>query len=240
MPFQAREQISLTAPLPTDKLLVRTDFGDITVRSDANATEIRAEATLIGKGATPAEAKKALREIKATLATDHRNSGIVRAEAEHPKGKLTRSYEVRWHVIAPPNIFVDARTSFGDIDVGRFDRGLTIKTAFGDIEADAAGPIDLKSNFGDVELYIRAGDIGDVKAVTEFGNVDVRLPMNRAGRLTADTDFGSVDAHIEGMSMRLYRWRSHHFDAQLSGSDTPLIDLATEFGDVDIRAYKVE
>ncbi|MCZ6654446.1 MAG: hypothetical protein O7D91_15635 [Planctomycetota bacterium] len=239
-PFQAREKISLTAPLPAQRLLVRTDFGDITVRSDANATEIRAEATLIGKGVTPVEAKKALREIKATLAADEGDSGIVRAEAEHPKGRFTRSYEVRWHVIAPPNIFVDARTSFGDIDVGRFERGLTIKTAFGDIEADAAGPIDLKSNFGDVELYIRAGDIGDVKAVTEFGDVDVRLPMNRAGRLVADTDFGSVGAHIEGMTMRLYRWRSHHFDAQLSGSDTPVIDLATEFGDVDIRAYKAE
>ena len=239
-PFQAREQISLTAPLPAQRLLVRTDFGDITVRSDANATEIRAEATLIGKGATPAEAKKALREIKATLAADESSSGIVRAEAEHPDGGLIRAYEVRWHVIAPPNIFVDARTSFGDVDVGRFERGLTIKTAFGDIEADAAGPIDLKSNFGDVELYIRAGDIGDVKAVTEFGNVDVRLPMNRAGRLVADTDFGSVDAHLEGMTMRLFRWRSHHFDAQLNGSDTPLIDLVTEFGNVGIRAYKVE
>ena len=42
MPFQAREQISLTAPLPAQRLLVRTDFGDITVRSDASATEIRA------------------------------------------------------------------------------------------------------------------------------------------------------------------------------------------------------
>ena len=42
------------------------------------------------------------------------------------------------------------------------------------------------------------------------------------------------------MTMRLYRWRSHHFDAQLSGSDTPLMDLITEFGDVDIRAYKAE
>lgn len=239
-PFQARERISLTAPLPTQKLLVRTDFGDITVRSDADATEIRAEATLIGKGSTPAEAKKALSEIKATLAAEASDSGIVRAEAEHPKGGLTRSYEVRWHVIAPPNIFVDARTSFGDVDVGRFDRGLTIKTAFGDIEADAAGAIDLKSNFGDIELYIRAGEIGDVRAITEFGDVDVRLPMNRAGHLTADTDFGSVDAHLEGMSMRLFRWRSHHFDAHLSGSDTPLTDLITEFGDVDIRAYKAE
>jgi len=239
-PFQAREQISLTAPLPAEKLLVRTDFGDITVRSDADATEIRAEATLIGKGSTPAEAKKALNEIKVTLAADEGSPGIVRAEAEHPDGGISRSYEVRWHVIAPPNVFVDARTSFGDIDVGRFDRGLTIKTAFGDIQADAAGPIDLKSSFGDIELYVREGDIGDVKAVTEFGDVDVRLPMNRAGHLTADTDFGSVDAHLEGMSMRLFRWRSHHFDAHLSGSDTPLTDLITEFGDVDIRAYKAE
>ncbi len=239
-PFQARDHISLTAPLPAKKLLVRTDFGDITVRSDADATEIRAEATLIGKGSTPAEAEKALSEIQATLAADEGHPGIVRAEAEHPHGGITRAYEVRWHVIAPPNIFVDARTSFGDIDVRRFDRGLTIRTAFGEIEADAAGPIDLKSSFGDIELYVRAGEAGDVKAVTEFGDVDVRLPMNRAGRLVADTDFGSVDAHLEGMSMRLYRWRSHHFDAELSGSDTPLIDLITEFGDVDIRAYKAE
>lgn len=82
--------------------------------------------------------------------------------------------------------------------------------------------------------------MADVKAFTEFGDVDVLLPMNRTGRLTADTDFGSVEAHIEGMSMRLNRWRSHHLDAQLSGSDSPLTDLVTEFGDVDIRAYKAE
>ncbi len=174
-PFQAREHISLTAHLPAEKLLVRTDFGDITVRSDADATESRAEVTLIGKGSTPVEAKKALSEIKATLAADESIPGIVRADAEHPKGGIIRAYEVRWHVIAPPNIFVDARTSFGDIDVRRFDRGLTIKTAFGEIEADAAGPIDLKSSFGDIELYVRVGETGDVKAVTEFGDVDVRL-----------------------------------------------------------------
>ena len=226
--------------MPRDKLVVRTTFGDITVRSDADATEVHAEATLIGRGSTPSEADKALSQIQATLSPKHDNSDVVTARGKHPKNGLTRSYAVEWYITAPPDVVIEAHTGFGDVDVGRFNRGVTISTAFGEIEAEAAGPIDLASAFGDIELKLGAENPDDVKVATEFGDVDVRLPMNRAGRVLADTDFGSVDAHFGAVPIRLLRARDHHFDAELAGAGSPIIDLVTQFGDVDIRAYKAE
>lgn len=239
-PFQVRDHISLTAQLPAEKLVVRTDFGDIIVRSDANATEIRAEATLIGKGSTPAEAEKALGEIRVSLEPREGESTIVVAAGEHPRGGLTRRYAVQWRITAPPDIVIEARTEFGDVEVDRFDSGVTIETAFGDIEADAAGPIELVTAFGDIELRVRAGNPGDVRVATEFGDVDVVLPPDRTGRVLADTDFGSVDAHFGPVPIRLHRARSHHFDAELAGSATPLLDVTTEFGDIDIRTRQAD
>ena len=239
-PFQSRDHITMTASLPREKLVIRTSFGDIIVRSNSDATEIRADATLIGRGSTPSEAKKALSEIKATLGPKEDEPNVVMARGKHPKNGLTRSYAVEWNITAPPDVVIEAHTGFGDVDVGRFNRGVTIDTAFGEIEAEAAGPIDLASAFGDIELKLGADNPDDVKVATEFGDVDVRLPMNRAGRVLADTDFGSVDAHFGAVPIRLLRARDHHFDAELGGADTPIIDLVTQFGDVDIRAYKAE
>jgi len=239
-PFQARNHISLTAQLPAEKLVVRTDFGDITVRSDANVTEIRAEATLIGKGVTPAEAEKALGEIRASLGPKEDESSVVVAAGEHPRGGWARRYAIRWHITAPPDVVIEVRTEFGDVEVGRFNKGVTIETAFGDIEAEAAGPIELVTAFGDVELRVCAGNPGDVRVATEFGDVDVQLPRDRTGRVLADTDFGSVDAHFGPVPILLHRARSHHFDAELAGSASPLLDVTTDFGDVDIRTYKAD
>lgn len=239
-PFQVRESVTLTASLPAEKLVIHTDFGDIVVRGDSDATEIRAEALRIGRGATPSEAERALDEIEVSLAPEEGKPGVIIARAEHPKSGLTRSHAVRWQITAPPDVVIEAHTGFGDVEVRDFKRGLTISTAFGDIEADASGPMQLSSQFGDIELVLRAGNEGDVKVSTEFGEVSLRLPADRVGRLVAGTDFGSVDAHLEGLNTRLIRSRNHHFHAELGESATPLIDLVTEFGDVDIHAYEVD
>ncbi len=239
-PFQVRDRVTLTASLPAEKLVIDTEFGDITVRGDSDATEIRAEALRIGRGSTPHEAERALDEIQVSLSPEEGKPGVVIARAEHPKSGLTRSHAVQWRITAPPDVVIEAHTGFGDVEVRDFKRGLTISTAFGEIEADASGPMQLSSQFGDIELILRAGNDGDVKVSTEFGEVDLRLPSNRVGRLVADTDFGSVDAHLQGLSTRLIRSRSHHFHAELGESATPLIDLVTEFGDVDIHAYEVD
>ena len=237
-PFQVREQVTLTASLPAEKLVIHTEFGDIVVRGDSDATEIRAEALRIGRGSTPYEAERALDEIQVSLSPEEGKPGVVIARAEHPKSGLTRSHAVQWQITAPQDVVIEAHTGFGDVEVRDFKRGLTISTAFGDIEADASGPMQLSSQFGDIELILRAGNDGDVEVVTAFGEVYLRLPIDRVGRLVADTDFGSVDAHLQGLSTRLIRSRSHHFHAELGESATPLIDLLTKFGDVDIHAYE--
>lgn len=239
-PFQVRDRVTLTASLPAEKLVIQTEFGDIVVRGDSDATEIRAEALRIGRGSTPHQAERALDEIQVSLSPEEGKPGVVIARVEHPKSGLMRSHAVQWQITAPPDVVIEAHTGFGDVEVRDFKRGLTISTAFGDIEADASGPMQLSSQFGDIELILRAGNDGDVKVSTEFGEVDLRLPADRVGRLVADTDFGSVDAHLQGLSTRLIRSRSHHFHAELGESATPLIDLVTKFGDVDIHAYEVD
>ena len=95
-PFQSRERLVLTTPLPAEKLVAINHVGDVTITADPQAREIRAEVVKIGKGSTQAEADKALRQIGVSLGPRPTGSTTVQAVAEHPQLHGFRGYEVRW------------------------------------------------------------------------------------------------------------------------------------------------
>jgi hypothetical protein len=234
-PFQSEERVTLTAPLPAQKLMVQTQFGDIVVEARSDAREIRAEIVKTGRGATLADAQKALAAIEVHLGPADDAPGTVLAAAHHPKGNNCRSYGVTWHITAPPDLILEATSDFGEITASGCRHGVTLKSAFGDVRAKAAGPIDAHTAFGEIRLEVLGGEVGDVVAHTDFGDVDVSVPAGRNGRLTAATDFGSLDLRLQGRTLRLIGQHEHQFEADLGGEETPRLDLATNFGDVQIH-----
>ncbi len=238
-PFQREERVTLSAPLPAEKLLVRNCFGDVIVHADDVVGKIQAEIVKTGKGVTMSEAEAALAEIEVSLAPKDGAPGTVVASARHPKGSYRRHYEVQWRIIAPPDVSIDVLSNFGDVKACGFHRGAVLKSDFGDLQAEAAGRIELETDFGDIEVHLLPENPDDVTAYTDFGDVVVRWPSNRKGRLVTGTDFGSLDLGLEGMTMRRVRHRGRYFDAELGGSSEPRTELTTDFGDVSIRRYDV-
>ncbi len=239
-PFHVPEHVTLTAPMPASKLLVRNQFGNVTIRADSEATEITAEVTKTGKGSLPGHATSALERIRVSLAPLEGDPETVVALAEHPRQSPWRGYEVKWRLTAPPDLAIEVHNDFGSIKARGFTRGMTLVSDFGSIEAEAAGPIELKTDFGDIELDVLPGVSGDIEARTDFGDVDVRLPLKCQGRLVAHTDFGDLDIVLEGMTVRLFLQRSRRVEAELGGRTEPKITLATDFGDVRIRCHEAE
>lgn len=210
-PYQAREHITLTAPLPVAKLVVESAVGEVFIRADENATEIRAEIVKIGHGATNAEAVAALRQIRTSLAAAESESGTVFARADHPKPSAVRRYEVQWRLIGPPNLVLDVHNRIGDLDVDGMKGGALLQVDVGDVSvsgtneqfvirvgvggvqlSDTNGPVDVRVGTGDVRLREARGpatintNIGEVRAE------DV------AGGLNAATNTGSIRAEASG------------------------------------------
>jgi len=104
----------------------------------------------------------------------------------------------------------------------------------------ATGRIDLRTDFGDINLELLPVAPDAVTAYTDFGDVNLRLPLDWKGRLIGDTDFGSVDVRLEDMTVRLFLQRSRRVEAELGGKAEPKITLTTGFGDVRVRCREAE
>lgn len=238
-PYYRHEHLSLSVAPPADRLVVRSHSGNVTVRADAEADEIRAEITKTGRGTSPDDAQDALEAIQVSLAPKEGEPSTLLASAEHPDSNNWRAYKVEWRLIAPPHVAIDIHTKFGDVEARGFSGEVALASTFGDVHVEAAGTIEVQSKFGDVEVYVRQQDPDEVRAFTTFGDLSVRLPADRTGRLMANTAFGTVDMGLEGMSLRLVRQRGRQFEGDLGGLAEPKMDLGSRFGDVTVRCYPV-
>ncbi|MCK4658631.1 MAG: hypothetical protein KAV82_03830 [Phycisphaerae bacterium] len=236
-PFRSEENLTLTTPVPARKLVVHNRFGDVVVQADPAADAVRAEITKTGRGATVGAARAALTQIEVSLAPKEGEPGTVIASTRHPGGNNLRSYAVEWHIVAPPDLLLEVSSGFGDVEAYDFKSGLVLKSAFGDIRAKAGGEIELRTDFGDVDLELLADNPDDVRVCTDFGDVLVRVPSGRQGRFVAQTDFGSLSLNLENISTERLRHRGRYFEADFGGAGTPVFDLLTNFGDVIVRSY---
>jgi hypothetical protein len=254
-PFQAREQVTLTAPLPAQRLIVRNRVGDVVLHADPDATEVTAEVVKIGKGVTQAEADKALEQIRVTVAPKPGDPDTLLADVDHPAYSNSRRYEVEWRVTAPAALASEVHLAVGELHVRGFTGGTVLHcsvgdivtldlagslrawTSTGDIRAEAAGAVDLSSGVGDIRLRLLPGEPAPVTVRSDVGDIRLRIPTDRTGRLVADTGIGSLDVRLEDLPMRVLRQRPNHFDVQLGQTTDPLIDLTSGIGDVVITTY---
>ena len=257
-PFHSREQVSLTAAMPAEKLVLRNRVGDIIVHADPEADEIRAEAVKIGRASTQIGADNAVADILVALTPKQDEPGTVLASVEHPSPLSSCGYQVDWRIIAPPELAVEIRGSvsnvevcgfekqavvkvnIGDVDARSLPNGLQARTSVGDVRAEAGGPIDVRSALGDLYVHLLAGKPGPVSVHSDLGDLQVRVPSDRSGRLVAHTRIGSLRLRLEGITMRTLRQRGQHFDAELAGQAEPAINLDTDLGDVIVTTYPGE
>ena len=257
-PFSARERMALTAPMPAQRLIVRTSLGNITVNADPAATEITADVVKTGQGSTQAQAHAALGDIIVALSARQGDDQTVVATAEHPAQTPSRSYEVEWIITAPPGLAVEVYSHLGNLEINGFEKaaladsdmgditarglvhGIRARTDLGKVNVEGGGPVDVRTDCGDIQVHLLAENQGPVTMHSGLGDVRLRLPSNRQGRLVADTDLGSLRLKLEGILMQTLRQRGHHFDAELGGMAEPGLDLSTDMGDVVITTYPAQ
>jgi len=257
-PFSTRERLTLTVPMPAERLIVRTYVGEITVNADPKATQISAAVIKTGRGSSQAHAAAAMGDILVALTARKDEPGTVTATAEHPSKTPSRAYQVDWIITAPPGLAVEIHSGLGDLEINGFEKpaaaetalgditgrglvgGVRARTNLGDVHIEGGGSVDVRTDLGDVHVDLLAVTQGPVSVHSQLGDIHLRLPSNRQGRLVADTDLGSLRLKLEGILMRMLRHRGHHFDAELGGMAEPGLDLTTDLGDVVITTYPAE
>ncbi len=211
-PFATRDHLTLSAPRPTDRLVVDNSVGRITVKADPAATEVKAEIIKIGKGCNQHEADQAVADIEVSLANA---DGVVRAEAKHPGGTGIRGYEVQWQITAPPDVDIDVTNDVGDLHISGFQKNISLKNDVGDAVV-IADPADGEPG-------------GMVKVTTGVGSI--RADNARNG-LTATTDVGNIFA-LAGGAVDL-RSDVGSVSLKLLPTTADTVKLATDVGDVRI------
>src|SRR6185295_5852441 len=103
------------------------------VRADPKATELRAEAVRIGRGATQSDADSALQAIEVSLCPRDGDAGTALARAKFPRSSTTRNYSVRWTIVAPAAAVVEADVDVGESHVIGFSNAIFVKTGVGAI-----------------------------------------------------------------------------------------------------------
>lgn len=252
---ESRDQMTLTEAGGARKLILRNHVGDVFITAEPTATEITATATMIGRGKTPEAAEEALEEIVVTLDPSKSDSTIIEAIADHPSGSNRKNYVVEWRITAPSALEIEVRNEVGDIDLRGFTgpafikndvgdinaiqltQGLTIVNGVGDIDATAGGPIDVKTDVGDANIDVLAGDPRGIRVTTDVGEISLALPEQWTGTLDAETDTGDVEISLPGMPVSFTKQRDQRAKGTI-GSGEAAITLSADVGDIEITRTK--
>lgn len=213
-PFKSQEEFTLKAPASAGRLIVENNIGDVTIQSDAQAKEVSAVITKIGRGATAKEADKALAELEVSLAMDD-SAGALRAKVDHPRATSFRQHEVIWRITAPPETEVRVTTSIGDAIVNGIRKDVAIKTDIGDAHVccDPAGSsaVTISTGVGDVHVFdstrglTAKTDVGDIHATCggpvnldcDVGEVVLHLKPATTERVRIESDVGDVCLYLD-------------------------------------------
>lgn len=212
-PFKTQEQFTLKAPAGSERLIVENNIGGVTIQSDAQAKEVTAVVTKIGRGATAKEAERALAELEVSLAVDD-SVGALRAKVSHPPATNFRQHAVEWRITAPPDTEVRVTTAIGDASVTGFRKNVSLKTDIGDarVRCDPAGAsaVTISTGVGDVHVsdcthgLTAKSDVGDIHASasgpidldSDVGDVVLTLKPTTTERVRIDSDVGDVSLHL--------------------------------------------
>jgi len=250
------ESTSLTAELPAERLLVQNRVGTITIRSDPTATEITAEAVMIGRGHTQELADIAVTEIVVDLERSSTDRQTIEAFVDHPKPGHRKNYTVNWVITAPADIQVDVINDVGDVtvlgfhkavsvknDVGEVEcrqntAGTTIQVDVGDVIVEGAAPIEVRTDVGDVSATVMGQSSGAIAIRTDVGGVELWLPRDFAASVQAVTDVGSIKTKMAQGTMSKVQSANRRFNAEINGGGQR-IELATDVGNIAIATVPV-
>jgi hypothetical protein len=204
--------VSRTAPWSGyERCLVHTENGAVDVRV-ADVQEIRIEAELHARGATPAQAEANLEQLQLVAEADAGEPGVFHVELEIPESLRHASAGGHLKILLPQACAAEVDTGNGDIDAAGLKGLVVLETSNGSIRADdvdgelraesSNGAIVVRNVSGDCRLDTSNGVIeidgatGNVDAGTSNGGIRVDVAPPRTGQVTLNSSNGSIDATL--------------------------------------------
>lgn len=207
-------------------LFVSTGSGHIHIFSGSD-NEIHVKAHVYAGWNAGGDIQDRVRRISNNPPIEQSGNTIHVGDISNEDRQLYKNISIDYDISAPRAVTLNLRSGSGDIDVDNVGRSLKAETGSGSVKARGiAGPADLHSGSGDIELQEQAS--GDVKASTGSGSVRIN---GLSGSLTVRTGSGDIEANgnLTGParlqsgsgSIRLHLGRDAHYNVDAStGSGT--------------------
>jgi len=175
------------------ELKVTNNFGDIKVLpTDAKSIRIEAEVTVKCNDEDKAReyAKNAIEIIEGEVTAFSPKDPVNWNKNDYAKA------QINFVIYVPKQVSVDARGSFGDIEVEDISGKCTLESRNGEIKAvDIGGDVDIENSFGDIEATTIGGDLkiinnnGQIIAEEVSGKADL---INSFGDINIDKVNGGI------------------------------------------------
>jgi hypothetical protein len=201
-------------------------FGEIKVHGEAGR-EVKIYASIRAQASSHDEAQSFADKIQIIVEQD--SSGIsIRTVYPDEKSWFHSSKHSSWSVSydvgMPSDAPLNARNSYGSVEVTRVHGALDIENGFGSLTIRDAGPVRLTNSFGSIELTGAAGN-----SVVNNKNSSVQI-ADVKGTLDTQNRFGSITVHnIEGAVT------INGGNGAVTLADAPSATVTTSFGNVDAR-----
>ena len=198
---------------------------------DGTTLEVRAER--VAKGATDSAARELLPRIviredikpdRVTLETE-RMSGIM----------IGAGFEVRYHVRAPKNAFVNVTNTNGQVVVGGIGGKVVAHTTNGGVKGTAlTGGVDARSTNGGVSIEMASVGPDRISLETTNGGVTLMLPENAKATVSASCTNGGISVGSLD-NFEVSEKSRRHLEGRLNGGGTE-IELQTTNGGIRLRS----
>lgn len=216
------EQATCDAPAREGgKLIVRADFGSISVKPGAN-NRVSCQIRLRVYTKDEAEARRYFRDFGLSLRPQENGFYL---QGDFPQSHGPRTLAADFDLSVPLKYSLALETKVGSIQVGRLEGELEATTAAGDVRSgDVRGPVRAETAAGNIRL----GNIGaQVEARTAGGSIRVGEVH---GSATLETRGGEV---VAGMIEGLLHAESAGGDLVLRGASGG-IEASTNGGQINI------
>jgi Putative adhesin len=216
---------------PGGEIRVVNTNGKIEVEpSEGSEVEIRAER--IARAATDAGARELLPRItiKEDISPDR-----VSVETERMSGIMIGArFEVRYHVRAPKNAFVNVANTNGQVALTGLAGRVTARTTNGAVTARGlTGGVEARTTNGAVNLDFASLGRAPISARTTNGAVVLAVPEDAKADVTASWTNGGINIAPD-LKLEVTERSRRRFEGRMNGGGTP-IELQTTNGGIRLR-----
>jgi hypothetical protein len=199
-------------------------------QADGSEVEIRAER--VARAATDSGARELLPRItiKEEVSPDR-----VSVQTERMSGiMIGAQFEVRYHVRAPKNAFVNVNNTNGQIALTGLGGKVMARTTNGAVTAKGlTGGVEARSTNGVVNIDFASVGHDPISARTTNGAVILALPEDAKADVTASWTNGGINIAPD-LKLEVTEKSRRRFEGRMNGGGTP-IELQTTNGGIRLR-----